>query len=158
MTVGHDSPPMARPLVAAGALFFDEDGRVLLVKPAYKEGWDIPGGYLEPGESPLQACQREVHEELGIQPTIGQLLAVDWAPVHEGGDKLLFIFDGGHLDDAQEQVIQIAQDELTEWKYHSLATIDAVMPNRLVRRVRSAARAGTDRQVLYLEHGEHVRP
>ncbi|HEX4831645.1 MAG TPA: hypothetical protein VH478_11200 [Trebonia sp.] len=32
----------ARPLVAAGALFLDEEGRVLLVSPSYKQGWEIP--------------------------------------------------------------------------------------------------------------------
>jgi len=35
---------MATPRVAAGVLFRDAQGRVLLVKPTYKDGWDIPGG------------------------------------------------------------------------------------------------------------------
>lgn len=75
---------MATPRVAAGALFFDEAGRILLVKPHYKEGWDIPGGYVEPGESPRAACIREVQEELGVSPAIGGHLVVDWAPAeHE---------------------------------------------------------------------------
>ena len=52
----------ARPLVAAGVLFFDEQGRVMLVDPTYKPGWEIPGGYVEAGESPLEACVREVKE------------------------------------------------------------------------------------------------
>ena len=30
--------------MAAGALFRDEDGRVLLVDPTYKPTWDLPGG------------------------------------------------------------------------------------------------------------------
>ena len=57
---------MATPRVAAGALFSDESGRVLLVKPTYKKTWDIPGGYVEPGESPRAACIREIREELGL--------------------------------------------------------------------------------------------
>ncbi len=90
-------PPMAHPRVAAGVLFFDEADRVLLVRPSYKPGWDIPGGYVEPGESPKQACVREVNEELGITPPIGRLLVVDWAPHPDEGDKMLFVFDGGVL-------------------------------------------------------------
>jgi ADP-ribose pyrophosphatase YjhB (NUDIX family) len=43
---------MARPRVAAGLLIRDDTGRVLLVKPTHKDGWDIPGGYVEPGETP----------------------------------------------------------------------------------------------------------
>jgi ADP-ribose pyrophosphatase YjhB (NUDIX family) len=45
---------MARPRVAAGLLVHDDQGRVLMVKPTYKDGWDIPGGYVEPDESPAQ--------------------------------------------------------------------------------------------------------
>jgi ADP-ribose pyrophosphatase YjhB (NUDIX family) len=48
--------------VAAGALFVDEQDRVMLVRPTYKPYWDVPGGYVEKGESPLQACIREVAE------------------------------------------------------------------------------------------------
>jgi len=50
--------------VAADALFVDEQDRVMLVRPTYKNHWDIPGGYVEEGKTPLQACMREVSEEL----------------------------------------------------------------------------------------------
>ena len=60
------SASFATPRVAAGALFFDDQGRVLLVHPTYKDTWDIPGGYVERGESPAAACRRELKEELGI--------------------------------------------------------------------------------------------
>jgi 8-oxo-dGTP diphosphatase len=43
---------MATPRIAAGALFSDEHDRVLLVQPSYKDMWEIPGGYVEPSESP----------------------------------------------------------------------------------------------------------
>jgi ADP-ribose pyrophosphatase YjhB (NUDIX family) len=38
--------------MAAGALLFDEDGRILLVEPTYKPYWEIPGGVVEADESP----------------------------------------------------------------------------------------------------------
>ncbi|MGI5273103.1 NUDIX domain-containing protein [Nonomuraea sp. CA-218870] len=94
----EQAPPFARARAAAGALFFDDGGRVMLVRPTYKHYLDIPGGCVEPGETPYEACVREVREELGIQPAIGRLLAVDWAPLPEGGDRVLFVFDGGTLD------------------------------------------------------------
>jgi hypothetical protein len=49
---------------SAGALIFDEDGRLLILKPSYKKGWTIPGGQIEAaGESPWAACRREAREE-----------------------------------------------------------------------------------------------
>ena len=56
----------ATPRIAAGALFVDGDS-ILLVHKTYGNGWDIPGGYVEAGESPASACKRELNEELGIR-------------------------------------------------------------------------------------------
>ena len=54
---------LARVRAAAGVLFRDEAGRVLLVRPTYKGGWEVPGGAVEADESPLAAARREVREE-----------------------------------------------------------------------------------------------
>jgi 8-oxo-dGTP diphosphatase len=142
-------PPMATPRMAAGVLFRDQGGRVLLVKPTYKAGWDIPGGYVEPGESPKQAAQREVREELGIDPPIGRLLVVDWAPHPDEGDKVLFIFDGGQLD-AGNGLYGADPDEIAEVRFWTGADLATALPMRLRQRVASALRAGHD---TYLEHG-----
>ena len=66
--------------VSAGALIFDRAGRLLILKPTYKSGWTIPGGVMEAdGESPWEACRREVREETGIDVARGRLAAVDSA-------------------------------------------------------------------------------
>lgn len=76
----------ATPRITAGALFVDE-GRVLLVRKTYGNQWDIPGGYVDIGESPASACRRELSEELGIDREPQRLLVVDWAPNDGEGDK-----------------------------------------------------------------------
>ena len=98
------SASFATPRVAAGALFFDDQGRVLLVHPTYKDTWDIPGGYVERGESPAAACRRELKEELGIDRAPLRLISVDWAPSDREGDKLLFLFDCGILGADEDRI------------------------------------------------------
>jgi ADP-ribose pyrophosphatase YjhB (NUDIX family) len=140
---------MATPRVAAGALIRDVDGRVLLVKPTYKDGWDIPGGYVEPGESPAQACGREVAEEIGLHRIPGRLLLVDWAPHPDEGDKLLFLFDGGTLGHADEAVPD--QDEISEARFYEPAELSGLMPDRLSRRILTALNSAEDDP--YAENG-----
>jgi len=151
-----DSDPgeaVAQPRTAAGVLFFDEAGRVLLVKPTYKPGWEIPGGYLHPGETPTEAAAREVKEELGIAPPIGRLLVADWAPHPAEGDKLLFVFDGG-VPAAQELAqIQLARTEISEYAFHRAGQFDTLLISRLARRVHAALDARARHVTSYLEHG-----
>jgi 8-oxo-dGTP diphosphatase len=143
----------SRAYVAAGALFFDDVARIMLVRPTYKDYWDIPGGYVDAGETPYEACTREVKEELGIHVQLGQLLVVDWAPHPDEGDRLLFIFDGGTLNKEQTDAIQLQHDELSEYAYYEPAEAASVLIPRLGRRVITGARAHTSGRTIYLEHG-----
>src|SRR5215216_6397991 len=102
----HASAPHSMKSISAGALFFDEQGRLLIVKPTYKDGWEIPGGVVERDESPLQGCLREIREEIGLQVTLGQLLTVDYKTRRADlPDSLQFVFLGGVLTPAQIESI-----------------------------------------------------
>jgi ADP-ribose pyrophosphatase YjhB (NUDIX family) len=143
----------ASPRVAAGALFVDDQGRILMLRPTYKPYWDIPGGYVEKGESPLAACVREVREELGLEVAVGPLLAVDWAPNSDEGDKMLFIFDGGSLRPDELAAIEFADGEIGEWSFATDSELDGMTIPRLARRLRQAASARKDMKTVYLQDG-----
>jgi ADP-ribose pyrophosphatase YjhB (NUDIX family) len=53
----------------AGAIIFDDEGRVLLLEHVFRPdgGWGIPGGFLSKGEQPEEALRREMREEIGIE-------------------------------------------------------------------------------------------
>lgn len=56
-----------------GAIVFDEDGRLLLVRranPPAQGLWSIPGGRVEPGEGDEDAVVRELAEETGLAGTV----------------------------------------------------------------------------------------
>ncbi|MCY0927050.1 NUDIX hydrolase [Streptomyces sp. H27-H1] len=154
MSENENEAKMARPRMAAGALFFDEADRVLLVEPSYKDYRDIPGGYVEEGESPREACVREIQEELGIAPLIGRLLVVDWAPNPGEGDKVLYLFDGGRLSADDRQQIVLQADELRAYDFHPADQVPDLTIPRLARRIAEGVQAHANGLTAYLEHGE----
>ena len=69
----------AEPVVGVGAVVFDSEGRVLLVRrgrPPKLGSWSLPGGRLEPGETLVSGCRREVREETGLDISPGPIVAV----------------------------------------------------------------------------------
>lgn len=146
------SAKFATPRVAAGALFVDGD-RVLLVRKTYGNRWDIPGGYVDAGESPAAACRRELREELGIDRLPRRLLVVDWAPNDGEGDKILYVFDCGPLGDDEER-IRLSDGELDRWEWVVVDKVDEYVITRLARRLAGACEAYVTHTPIYLEHGK----
>jgi ADP-ribose pyrophosphatase YjhB (NUDIX family) len=60
--------------LGARAMVIDGKGRIFLVKHSYVEGWHLPGGGVETGETMLEALTRELAEEGNIQMTTPPVL------------------------------------------------------------------------------------
>ena len=148
-----DDDQFARARMAAGAVFVRND-EVLLVHKTYGNGWDTPGGYLEPGEAPGEACRREVREELGIDRAPQRLLVHDWAPSPAEGDKVLYLFYCGELGDERDVALQ--KTELDKWEWVPINKVDDYVIPRLGRRLRQAYTAFAHNLPIYLEHGERA--
>jgi ADP-ribose pyrophosphatase YjhB (NUDIX family) len=122
--------------MGAGALFRDAGDRVLLVKPTYKEAWEIPGGAIEVGESPRACCRRELIEELGLDLAPGRLLVFDWLPVEaHRPDGWMFVFEGSVLDDAVTSRFVLQAEELMEWRFVDAADLERFLPAHMARRI-----------------------
>jgi 8-oxo-dGTP pyrophosphatase MutT (NUDIX family) len=147
--VGDDAQP-ARPRVSSGAVFFDPEGRVLLVNPTYKEYWNLPGGGVDAGETPYAGCVREVREELGLTPAIGPLRLAAWTSA-DGGGTLFFVFDGGVLDPAQRAAITLDRRELSEYAFVTEAESRSMLPGWKARMLTEVLRACAEGGTRYLE-------
>jgi RimJ/RimL family protein N-acetyltransferase/ADP-ribose pyrophosphatase YjhB (NUDIX family) len=137
--------------VIAQGLIRNNAGEILLCELTYKQEWDLPGGVVDPHESPAHAVVREIREELQIEVSPQSLVAVNWLPPWRGwDDATLFVFDLGVNDD----VIARARLEPRELRALHWCTIDQVerraapYVTRMLRRLAQQS-GGT----AYLEDG-----
>jgi 8-oxo-dGTP diphosphatase len=152
---GASEEPLPAIPVSAGALVFDRAGRLLILKPTYKTGWTIPGGVMEAdGETPWDACRREVYEECGIELHRGRLAAMDFRrpkPGRAGGIR--FLFDCGQVAEAALAGIAVQPEEVSEYRLAAVPDALGLLRGPIRRRVRAAAGR---KRLVYLEDGRPV--
>jgi 8-oxo-dGTP pyrophosphatase MutT (NUDIX family) len=149
---------LPRKRMAAGALFADPMGRVLLVDPVYRDTWDLPGGAVEAEESPHAACRREVAEELGLDRPVGRMLAVDWVPSRPGRPEgLVVVYDGGVLRAADIDAITLADGELAGFAFVEAGEVAGRVTPLVARRIAASLDAVHTGTVASLENGSPAR-
>ncbi|MCX6397526.1 MAG: NUDIX hydrolase [Propionibacteriales bacterium] len=113
--------------------------RVLLCQLTYKKDWDLPGGVVEVGESPMVAVGREVEEELGLTITPGPLVLTDWLPPWGGwDDAICLVFDGGVHDEAIVEKIVRQKREIRSAKFCTIEEVHDLCADFTARRIVSA--------------------
>jgi 8-oxo-dGTP diphosphatase len=147
----HASLPGA--VLTASGLILDGAGRVLVVKPNYRDYWTLPGGICEFGEAPQAGCAREVAEEIGLPLPTGRLLAVDWRlPLEAYGPQarpsVHFVFDCGVLSSLSG--IRLQAEELDDCKFAPDSELGSLLPDTALPRVLAAVAALSSGCVSYV--------
>ena len=94
----------------------------------YKDGWEIPGGKLEPGETPEECIVREIREELAIEVRVERILGVvdyDYPTFHLTMHCILCTIVSGKL--------QLLEHEAAKWvNKETLRSVDWFPADRLI--------------------------
>lgn len=86
----RNNPPLKRQFSAGGVVYKAEGGNLewLLIRPAGKNSWRLPKGLIDKGETSLEAAQREVEEEVGIETEVVGKIGQDKYFFNLGKDRI----------------------------------------------------------------------
>jgi 8-oxo-dGTP diphosphatase len=146
-----ESNTLPRKRVGAGVLLRNASGDVLLVEPTYKDGWEIPGGLVEDGESPREAARRECMEELGLDLVVGVPLCIHYAEgTRTPGDGVMFVFDAGDTALGSNE-FSLPPDELRSAAFVAPDRLEDHLSPTMATRMKTAVLAASEGRTIYLE-------
>ena len=151
--MGDPFPTLQKMIGAAALLIRDARGAVMVVRTTYKELCDLPGGAIEPGESPRQCAEREAIEELGLAIPAGRLLVASHSADHSKVPSAMmhFIFEGPRFEELDVGSIRLGPDEIAEYIFIDPQEVEKLVGPRLGPKILAAATAATKATTTYME-------
>lgn len=121
--------------VSAIGFILNEEQKILLVKPSYYEFWHLPGGFIDEGESPLQAVSREIFEEINLELTPKRLMIVDYnTGDNHKKEVIVFVFDFGPVAEDKFHKLKIDNEEVIDFGFFTMTdAMGLVGPDRSKR-------------------------
>jgi|SRR3989344_6616924 len=105
--------------VSLKAIIVSPRGRVLICRNLKDpELWDLPGGTLNVGEKPEEALLREIQEEIGVTPTLGEPFVADVFVKPLSGKEVFVLVYMATLP-AEPQEFVLDKTEIAEAKWIS---------------------------------------
>jgi 8-oxo-dGTP pyrophosphatase MutT (NUDIX family) len=123
IVVGFDAamPQRRRLRALAGAILYDDDGRILLLHRMDPSQWELPGGKVEAGEKPEHAAMRELREELAVR--VGDLEEVGRARFCQQDQGWSYTWFVAHSVDGRARVAERERfDAVRHWRMAELAS------------------------------------
>lgn len=149
----------------AAVILTDENGRILICKRAQGAScahlWEMPGGKLEPGETPEQAAVRECQEELGVQVVLGGVYA---KTEYSYPDKTIeFTFFNGRIVSGEpemrvhEEMAWVLPSQLKEYEFcpADVGLVQKLAADRQMERVQMPHTAAQLLRILH-ENGHEA--
>lgn len=138
---------LPRKRVITQGILRNERGEFLLCELTYKSEWDLPGGVVEPSESPATGLSREVREELGVDLRPTGLAAINWLPPWSGwDDACTVVFELGNLPTPAIEQMRLEPAEIRAVHWCDLT------------RVAARGTAATTRLLRFLDQSQRVGP
>jgi 8-oxo-dGTP diphosphatase len=109
----HANAP--KKIVGTKLIIKSDKGTILLVKAAYKNSWQFPGGGADANESPIDAVVREISEELGLTIRADELQSLGIVYDHKN-DAVLCVYEYQKMI-SEDTVIHIQEEELNAYQF-----------------------------------------
>lgn len=121
--------------VQVAAAIIQHQGKILAAQRGYGEfkgGWEFPGGKLEPGETAVEACVREIREELEVSiDNLAHLCTVehDYDSFHLSMECFLCEIASGTIHDSEHENLRwLSADSLwsVDWLPADVKVVEAL--------------------------------